>query len=71
MPSEDYLKSLTESDAFTSYQNESEDNHLELILHFTPEEIVHTPEYKKFMSRFPARTRHMFLNERNKYVATI
>lgn len=66
VPDSSFLKSLAESKAFTAYQNKDEDNRLELILHFSPEEIVHSDEYKAFMSKFPSRTRHWFLNRRNK-----
>lgn len=65
-PSCDYLESLIENAAFKTYQNQDDDNRLGLILHFTPEHVANSQEYKEFMSRFPAKTKHWFINERNK-----
>lgn len=61
------MKNLENDSLFGEYYNSAEDNLLDMILHFTPDNIARTKEYKQFIQKFPPQTKHMFINERNKY----
>ncbi|XP_055386700.1 ribonuclease Z, mitochondrial [Condylostylus longicornis] len=76
VPNEDYLVALEkQANCFEDYQakSENEDNKAILIIHFTPQNIIQTEAYKKFMMKFPNTTQHLILNSSNRfsgYVAT-
>lgn len=68
IPSIGFLNSLCENEKFKEYLNNShkESDRGDLILHFSPESVVNTDEYKEFVESFPTSTKHLILNESNK-----
>lgn len=76
IPSEEYLESLDKNDStFSPFQAtaSSQVDVALIVIHFTSEKIVKNPIYRKFMDKFSASTKHLILNESNKfsgYVAT-
>ncbi|XP_055639990.1 ribonuclease Z, mitochondrial [Toxorhynchites rutilus septentrionalis] len=70
IPCEAYLKDLEEKNShFEPYQSTaSEDsNQAMYVLHFSTLEVMRTAEYKKFMDKFSPSTRHIALNEINRF----
>lgn len=68
VPEIGFLRSLCNNEKFKEYLNKShtEPDREDLILHFSPESIVNTEEYKDFVDSFPNSTKHLVLNESNK-----
>ncbi|EAT37691.1 AAEL010336-PA [Aedes aegypti] len=70
IPSEEYLRDLDDkNEAFAPYQSTAteESNQAMYVLHFSPLDVMQKPEYRKFMDRFSASTRHIALNEINSF----
>lgn len=67
IPTIDYLESLLNNEKIKECQNMLQnDNHLELILDFSPQSIINRPEYQSFIRLFPDTTKHLILNESNR-----
>ena len=66
-PSEAYLDSLLESPAFTQYQSSanSDEDLAEVVVHFTPQEVMASPRYQEWMARFSPSTSHIIINDTN------
>ncbi|KAJ8922916.1 hypothetical protein NQ315_001458 [Exocentrus adspersus] len=66
-PSEEYLDSLTSSEALKKHQRFATDDIdvATLVVHFSPVEVVHHPRYKKWIENFSPSTQHLILNELN------
>ncbi|XP_045128370.1 ribonuclease Z, mitochondrial-like isoform X1 [Portunus trituberculatus] len=66
-PSEAYLDSLLESSAFMQHQfsGGSEEDLAEVVVHFTPQEVVANPRYQEWMARFSPSTSHVIINDAN------
>lgn len=68
IPSIGFLKSLQTNEKFIEYSSRSqaEPDRGDFILHFSPQSIMDTDEYKEFIESFPSSTQHLVLNEQNK-----
>ncbi|XP_050085993.1 ribonuclease Z, mitochondrial [Anopheles aquasalis] len=70
IPSEEYFKDFQQkADIFAPYQQEAtaDSDHAMFVIHFSPLNVMRCPEYKQFMDRFSASTRHIALNEVNSF----
>lgn len=70
IPTEEYLNSLERSNHyFAPYQSTTQDeNDLALtVIHFTPQNIVNTSEYQNFIAQFAPSTKHLILNDSNRF----
>ncbi|XP_055545892.1 ribonuclease Z, mitochondrial [Wyeomyia smithii] len=70
LPSEAYLKDLEEkNNAFAPYQNSAttDADQAMYVIHFTPLEVMETPEYKRFIDKFSPSTKHVALNSINSF----
>ncbi|CAN7992883.1 unnamed protein product [Ixodes hexagonus] len=65
VPSEEYLDSLLESGAFASHQATAfrEQDAARVVVHFSPPSVMERPAYLDWITRFPASTLHLALNE--------
>lgn len=68
IPSLGYLKNLRSNQVFNEYlkENLAESDREDLIVHFTPSQIIKSDEYKEFIASFSQSTKHIVLNEDNK-----
>uniref|UniRef100_A0A182P4Q1 Zinc phosphodiesterase ELAC protein 2 n=1 Tax=Anopheles epiroticus TaxID=199890 RepID=A0A182P4Q1_9DIPT len=70
IPSREYLKDfVAKAELFEKYQQKATDESDQAIfvVHFTPLDVMHFDEYRKFMDQFSASTRHIALNEVNNF----
>uniref|UniRef100_A0A182S923 Zinc phosphodiesterase ELAC protein 2 n=1 Tax=Anopheles maculatus TaxID=74869 RepID=A0A182S923_9DIPT len=70
IPSREYLKDfMAKGDVFAKHQQQAseEADHAIFVVHFTPLDVMHCEEYRQFMDRFSASTRHIALNEVNSF----
>ncbi|CAN7994546.1 unnamed protein product [Ixodes pacificus] len=65
VPSEEYLDPLLENAAFTSHQAAAtrEQDAARVVVHFSPPSVMEQPAYLDWITRFPASTVHLALNE--------
>nr|XP_045597729.1 ribonuclease Z, mitochondrial-like isoform X1 [Procambarus clarkii] len=63
-PTIGYLDALLESSAFTQYQSSAkcEGDLAEVVVHFTPAEVMAHPQYQEWMARFSPSTSHIVIN---------
>ncbi|XP_075435752.1 zinc phosphodiesterase ELAC protein 2 isoform X2 [Ascaphus truei] len=62
-PSEDFVDAVCENEVFRRYQEGKSENPVVLVIHMTPERVLHTSGYRQWMSRFGPQTEHLILNE--------
>ncbi|XP_031588075.1 zinc phosphodiesterase ELAC protein 2 isoform X1 [Oreochromis aureus] len=62
-PSEEFLGALCTNQQLGRYQTGGTDDPAALVVHMTPESVLKTDQYKKWMERFPSTTEHLILNE--------
>ncbi|XP_035910676.1 ribonuclease Z, mitochondrial [Anopheles stephensi] len=70
IPSREYLKDfMAKGDVFAKYQQQATDeaDQAIFVVHFTPVDVMRCEEYRQFMDRFSASTRHIALNEVNNF----
>ncbi|XP_063309448.1 zinc phosphodiesterase ELAC protein 2 [Pelobates fuscus] len=67
-PSEDFITPITENETFRSYQEGKSNNSVVLVIHITPEPILHNSSYRQWMDRFGPQTEHLILNEKSSTV---
>ncbi|XP_062548161.1 ribonuclease Z, mitochondrial isoform X2 [Armigeres subalbatus] len=70
IPNEKYFRDLDDkNEVFAPYQSTAteEANQALYVLHFSPLEVMQRPEYRKFVDRFSASTRHIALNDSNSF----
>ncbi|XP_077300737.1 ribonuclease Z [Arctopsyche grandis] len=68
IPSVEYLDNLLESEDFKMHQEKTLTNPKDIpdvIVHFTPDDILKTEKYQSFMDSFSASTNHLLINEGN------
>lgn len=76
IPSEEYLEALEKNHSTFSPFQSTASNEIDvalIVIHFSSDKIVRNPIYKKFIEKFSPSTKHLILNETNKfsgYVAT-
>lgn len=69
IPDESYLPALIDCKAFEPHQKtaQKEDDVALVVVHFSSEEMMENPTYKKWMDTFSPSTKHWFVNERNEF----
>lgn len=71
-PSEDYLESFVNHPDFAKLQTttSNECDAPYCIVHFTPQKVIDTPRYTKWMKKFDSNTKHIVINEENECMGT-
>uniref|UniRef100_A0A3P8TN26 Zinc phosphodiesterase ELAC protein 2 n=1 Tax=Amphiprion percula TaxID=161767 RepID=A0A3P8TN26_AMPPE len=59
-PSEEFVDAVCTNQ---QYQTGKTEDVAALVVHMTPESVLKTDQYKKWMERFPSTTEHLILNE--------
>lgn len=70
LPSEEFLENFMEKvHLFAIHQKtaECDDDVACLVLHMSPQNVIDTPVYQDFINKFAESTKHLVLNETNKY----
>ncbi|XP_073351035.1 zinc phosphodiesterase ELAC protein 2 [Pagrus major] len=67
-PSEEFVESVCNNRQLRRYQTGGSEDPAVLVVHITPDSVLNTDEYKKWMERFPSTTEHLILNE---HVSTV
>ncbi|XP_078126046.1 zinc phosphodiesterase ELAC protein 2 [Sander vitreus] len=62
-PSEEFVYALCTNRQLRRYQSGGTEDPAVLIVHMTPESVLTTDQYKKWMESFPSTTEHLILNE--------
>ncbi|XP_073516349.1 zinc phosphodiesterase ELAC protein 2 [Phyllobates terribilis] len=62
-PSEDFIAPVTENAAWKRYQEGKAETAAALVIHMTPEHVLHHGTYRQWMERFGPGTEHLLLNE--------
>ncbi|XP_062294572.1 zinc phosphodiesterase ELAC protein 2 [Scomber scombrus] len=70
-PSEEFLQPLCTNQQLRRYQTGGTEDSPALLVHMTPESVLKTDEYKKWMERFPSTTEHLIVNEHSSTVHNI
>ncbi|XP_072531225.1 zinc phosphodiesterase ELAC protein 2 [Salminus brasiliensis] len=68
-PSEDFIKPLCTNETLQRYQ--SGEDAATLVVHMTPESLLKSEEYQRWMERFPSSTEHLIMNEQASSVHNI
>lgn len=63
-PTEAYLDALLDSPTFAQYQSTAtcEGDLAEVVVHFTPSQVIADSRYQEWMARFSPSTNHIFIN---------
>lgn len=66
-PSEAHLDSLVGNDIFKNHQQcaTDDDSRAELVIHFTPRDVLMNKKYQNWMNDFSASTNHWIINDSN------
>lgn len=73
IPSIEFLDSFKEKEhSFAKHQQTAlcEDDIASLVVHFSPKHVMDSQVYQDFVNKFSKSTKHLVLNETNKYVET-
>ncbi|XP_070779403.1 zinc phosphodiesterase ELAC protein 2 [Enoplosus armatus] len=62
-PSEEFVEAVCTNRQLRRYQTGGTEDPIALVVHMSPESVLKTDEYKKWMERFPSTTEHLILNE--------
>uniref|UniRef100_A0A8C5QS61 Zinc phosphodiesterase ELAC protein 2 n=1 Tax=Leptobrachium leishanense TaxID=445787 RepID=A0A8C5QS61_9ANUR len=62
-PSEGFIAPITENETLRSYQEGASKNTAALVVHMTPDHILHDADYKQWMDQFGSHTQHLIMNE--------
>lgn len=62
-PSEEFVEAVCTNQQLRRYQTGGTEDPAALVVHMTPESVLTTDQYKKWMERFPSATEHLILNE--------
>ncbi|XP_070703624.1 zinc phosphodiesterase ELAC protein 2 [Pempheris klunzingeri] len=62
-PSEEFVEGVCTSRQLRRYQTGGTEDPAALVVHMTPESVLKTDQYKKWMERFPSTTEHLIFNE--------
>lgn len=62
-PSEEFVEAVCSNQQLRRYQTGGTEDPAVLVVHMTPESVLTTDQYKKWMERFPSTTEHLILNE--------
>ncbi|CAB0031563.1 unnamed protein product [Trichogramma brassicae] len=72
-PNEDYLDIFVQNPSFIKYQqnnNPKQEDRVNHIIHFTPDNILYDPKYQEWMRKFGSDTEHIIVNESNQDCAS-
>ncbi|XP_034057874.1 zinc phosphodiesterase ELAC protein 2 [Gymnodraco acuticeps] len=64
-PSEDFIEAVCSNQQMRRYQTGGTEDSAVMVVHMTPECVLKTDQYRKWMERFPSTTEHLILNEHN------
>ncbi len=70
IPSVEFLDSFMEKEQLFAEHQETaavDDEIASLVVHFSPQHVIDDPVYQEFMKKFAKSTKHLVLNETNKY----
>ncbi|XP_042361734.1 zinc phosphodiesterase ELAC protein 2 isoform X2 [Plectropomus leopardus] len=70
-PSEEFVEAVCTNEQLQRYQTGGTENPAVLVVHVTPESVLSTDQYKKWMERFSSTTEHLILNEQVSMVHNI
>uniref|UniRef100_A0A8C2WIV8 Zinc phosphodiesterase ELAC protein 2 n=1 Tax=Cyclopterus lumpus TaxID=8103 RepID=A0A8C2WIV8_CYCLU len=62
-PSEEFVEAVCSNQQLSRYQTGATEDLAALVVHLTPESVLSTDQYKRWMERFPSTTEHLILNE--------
>ncbi|XP_029456094.1 zinc phosphodiesterase ELAC protein 2 [Rhinatrema bivittatum] len=62
-PNENFVDPVCENEMLRRYQEGKVENPVALVVHITPESVLHKSTYKQWMERFGPATEHLILNE--------
>ncbi|XP_076866713.1 zinc phosphodiesterase ELAC protein 2 [Brachyhypopomus gauderio] len=62
-PSEEFVQPLCTNPVLRRYQEGGSEDSAALVVHMTPEALLKTEEYQRWMERFPSSTEHLVMNE--------
>ncbi|MCJ8749427.1 hypothetical protein PDJAM_G00176210 [Pangasius djambal] len=62
-PSEEFVQPLCTNQILGRYQSGGSEDGAALVVHMTPESVLKTPEYQRWMERFSSSTEHLIMNE--------
>ncbi|KAM9345998.1 zinc phosphodiesterase ELAC protein 2 [Symphorus nematophorus] len=62
-PSEEFVEAVCTNRQLRRYQSGGSEDPAVLVVHMTPDSVLKTDQYKKWMERFPSTTEHLILNE--------
>ncbi|XP_061761696.1 zinc phosphodiesterase ELAC protein 2 isoform X7 [Nerophis ophidion] len=62
-PSLDFVQPLSDSQHISRYQIGGAEDPPALVVHMTPESVLKSDQYQKWIDRFPPTTEHLILNE--------
>ncbi|XP_074552533.1 zinc phosphodiesterase ELAC protein 2 [Halichoeres trimaculatus] len=62
-PSEEFVEALCTNQQLRRFQTGGAEDPAVLVVHMTPESVLNSDRYKKWMERFPSSTEHLILNE--------
>uniref|UniRef100_A0A8C8RQ88 Zinc phosphodiesterase ELAC protein 2 n=1 Tax=Pelusios castaneus TaxID=367368 RepID=A0A8C8RQ88_9SAUR len=70
-PHEGFVDAICENDTFRRYQEGKGEGQLALVVHITPESVLHDSRYKQWLERFGPTTQHLILNENSNTVHSL
>ncbi|OCT62738.1 hypothetical protein XELAEV_18043829mg, partial [Xenopus laevis] len=62
-PSEKFVMPIVENETFKRYQEKQSECPVALVIHMTPESVLHSSSYQHWMEKFGPQTEHLILNE--------
>ncbi|KAE8575719.1 hypothetical protein XENTR_v10003923 [Xenopus tropicalis] len=62
-PTEEFVMPVVENETFKRYQEKKSGSPVALVIHMTPESILHSSRYWHWMKQFGPQTEHLILNE--------
>ncbi|XP_034567599.1 zinc phosphodiesterase ELAC protein 2 isoform X2 [Notolabrus celidotus] len=62
-PSEEFVEAVCTNQQLRRFQTGGDEDPAALVVHMTPESVLNSDQYKKWMERFPSSTEHLILNE--------
>ncbi|XP_063759074.1 zinc phosphodiesterase ELAC protein 2 isoform X2 [Eleginops maclovinus] len=64
-PSEDFIEAVCSNQQLRRYQTGGTEDSAVMVVHMTPDSVLKTDQYRKWMERFPSTAEHLILNEHN------
>ncbi|XP_029293167.1 zinc phosphodiesterase ELAC protein 2 isoform X2 [Cottoperca gobio] len=70
-PSQEFVEGVCTNERLRRYQTGGTEDSAALVVHITPESVLTTDQYQKWMESFPSTTEHLILNEQARTVHNI